>query len=132
MEFIRIPNAIVTITINASHRINYVKQNVQAIKNLARIQVDVVQPVVHQCHVVHIFQEVPQLKVCFSTIIIDRISSFVRFSRSLEYGNAYLHLFINDCLLSFLIIIYKLHYSYFFFFFLSFFFYSQFMYSMLR
>ena len=64
MEFIRIPNAIVTTIINASDRTNYVKQNVPAIKNSALTQVDVVQRVMHQCHVVHIFQEVTHLKVC--------------------------------------------------------------------
>lgn len=67
MEFIRMQNAIVTITINVSDKINYAKLNVQAIKNLALIQADAVQPVMHQCHVVHLFQEIAQLKVCSLT-----------------------------------------------------------------
>ena len=60
-------NAIVTITINVSDKINYAKLNVQAIKNLALIQADVVQPVMRQCHVVHLCQEIAQLKVCSLT-----------------------------------------------------------------
>jgi hypothetical protein len=60
MVFIQIQNAIVIIIINVSDKINYVKQNVQAIKNSVVIQEDVVQQVMHQFHVVHTFLEVAQ------------------------------------------------------------------------
>lgn len=65
MVYIRILNVIVIFIINVYHKIKCVKLNVQVIKNLVVIQVNVVQQVVFQCHVGIIFQEMLQYYVCF-------------------------------------------------------------------
>ena len=57
MEFIRIPNVIVISIINVLRKTKYAKRNVQANKNSAAIQANVVQRVMFPCHVELTFPE---------------------------------------------------------------------------